>query len=56
VLSIYGLAFRGGMPLGSLVVGPFVTALGARAVLAGLCATLILAAGHQLSSGRVREL
>jgi predicted MFS family arabinose efflux permease len=56
VLSIYGLAFRGGMPLGSLVAGPLVTALGAPAVLAGLCGALILAASLQLGSGRVRGL
>jgi hypothetical protein len=44
------------MPLGSLVAGPLVTALGAPAVLAGLCGALILAAALQLGSGRVRGL
>lgn len=41
VLSIYGLAFRGGMPLGSLVAGLFVRAAGAPAVLAVFSALLL---------------
>jgi predicted MFS family arabinose efflux permease len=46
VLSIYGLAFRGGMPLGSLVGGALVRGLGAPAVLgsfSGLLALISLA-------------
>jgi len=35
VVSIYGLAFRGGMPLGSLTAGALVRGLGAPAVLGG---------------------
>jgi predicted MFS family arabinose efflux permease len=42
VLSIYGLAFRGGMPLGSLVAGPLVRALGAPVVLASFSGLLAL--------------
>jgi len=41
VLSIYGLAFRGGLPLGSLVAGVFVRAVGAPLVLAGFSALLL---------------
>jgi len=41
VLSIYGLAFRGGMPLGSLVAGIFVRSAGAPAVLAVYSALLL---------------
>jgi MFS family permease len=41
VLSIYGLAFRGGMPLGSLVAGVFVRNAGAPPVLAVYSALLV---------------
>ena len=40
VLAIYGLAFRGGMPLGSLVAGLLVAHLGAPWVLGAFCLTL----------------
>ena len=42
VLSIYGLAFRGGMPLGSLIAGPLVRTLGAPAVLGSFSGLLAL--------------
>jgi predicted MFS family arabinose efflux permease len=41
VLSIFGLAFRGGMPVGSLVAGVFVRAAGAPAVMAVFSALLL---------------
>jgi predicted MFS family arabinose efflux permease len=44
VLSIFGLAFRGGLPLGSLVAGVFVRAAGAPAVLAVYSALLVVLA------------
>ncbi len=57
VLSIYGLAFRGGMPVGSLAAGAFVKSFGAPAVLGALCATLVLlAAAMQWGKGRIRDL
>jgi MFS family permease len=37
VLAIYGLAFRGGMPLGSLVAGLFVARFGAPWVIGSFC-------------------
>jgi MFS family permease len=57
IVSIYGLAFRGGMPLGSLVAGFLVKAFGAPATLAGfsLC-LLLLAAAVYLRDGRIRAL
>jgi MFS family permease len=42
VVSIYGLAFRGGMPLGSLAAGFLVRAVGAPAALGGFAATLLM--------------
>ena len=42
VLSIYGLAFRGGMPLGSLIAGALVRLLGAPAVLGSFSGVLAL--------------
>jgi predicted MFS family arabinose efflux permease len=42
VLSIYGLAFRGGMPLGSLIAGALVRARGAPAVLGAFSGLLAL--------------
>jgi predicted MFS family arabinose efflux permease len=54
VLSIYGLAFRGGLPLGSLVAGVFVRAAGAPLVLAGFSALLLALALILLA--RHREL
>jgi predicted MFS family arabinose efflux permease len=57
VLGIYGVAFRGGMPLGSLVAGFLVRPLGAPAVIAGYSAGLaLLAAAMYLRRGGVRDL
>jgi predicted MFS family arabinose efflux permease len=42
VVSIYGLAFRGGMPLGSLAAGFLVRAFGAPAALAAFSTALLL--------------
>ena len=52
VMSIFGLAFRGGLPVGSLVGGLFVRQAGAPAVLATSCAVLlalavVLLLGHR---------
>jgi MFS family permease len=44
VLAIYGLAFRGGMPLGSLLAGPLVGRFGAPWVIASFSLTLLLTA------------
>jgi predicted MFS family arabinose efflux permease len=46
ILSIYGLAFRGGMPLGSLVAGVAIRALGAAPVIGAMAAALALGAGY----------
>lgn len=57
VLSIYGLAFRGGMPLGSLMAGAFVKSLGAPAVLGAFSSLLlVLAAAIFFRNARVRGL
>jgi predicted MFS family arabinose efflux permease len=57
ILSIYGLAFRGGMPLGSLVAGLFVRSLGAPAVIGAFSAALTLLALANLAwNARVRTL
>lgn len=57
VLGIYGFAFRGGMPLGSLVAGLLVRSLGAPAVIGAFSAALaLLAAVMVLRRGGVREL
>ncbi|HET7292390.1 MAG TPA: MFS transporter [Vicinamibacteria bacterium] len=54
VVGIYGLCFRGGMPLGSLAAGFFVRAFGAPYTLASLSALLsLLAAGVALRSRRI---
>jgi predicted MFS family arabinose efflux permease len=42
IMSIYGVAFRGGMPLGSLVAGVLVRALGVPAVIGGFSLLLAL--------------
>ena len=57
VISIYLVAFRGGMPLGSLVSGYFITLFSAPAVIAtnGLLLSLV-AAGFLLGHRQVREL
>jgi predicted MFS family arabinose efflux permease len=44
VLSIFGLAFRGGLPIGSLVCGLFVRTVGAPAVMAVSSALLLVLA------------
>jgi len=44
VLAIYGLAFRGGMPLGSLLAGPLVGKFGAPWVIASFSLALVLVA------------
>jgi predicted MFS family arabinose efflux permease len=57
VLSIYGLAFRGGMPLGSLIAGALVRARGAPAVLgafSGLLALVSLVV--YVRNGRLRAM
>jgi predicted MFS family arabinose efflux permease len=42
IMSIYGVAFRGGMPLGSLVAGLFVRRLGAPLVIGAFSVLLVL--------------
>jgi len=57
VMSIFGLAFRGGLPVGSLVGGLFVRQAGAPAVLATACALLLaLAVGLLLRHRELRAL
>jgi predicted MFS family arabinose efflux permease len=55
--GIYGFAFRGGVPLGSLVAGLLVRPFGAPAVIAAFSSTLaLLAAGMYARRGGVRDL
>jgi MFS family permease len=57
VLSIYGLAFRGGMPVGSLLAGFFIKNFGAPAVIGVFSlGVVLLAAGTLLLGERVRSL
>jgi predicted MFS family arabinose efflux permease len=57
VLSIYGLAFRGGMPLGSLIAGPLVRTLGAPAVLGSFSGLLALVSVVvYIRNGRLRGM
>jgi predicted MFS family arabinose efflux permease len=57
VLSLFGLAFRGGGPLGGLLAGPLVKAFGAPLVLGGYSLLLAAAAAAFLVRSRaVREL
>jgi predicted MFS family arabinose efflux permease len=57
VLGIYGFAFRGGMPLGSLVAGLLVRPLGAPAVIGGFSLALaLLAAVLHARRGGVRDM
>ena len=57
IVSIYGLAFRGGMPVGSLVAGFLVNAFGAPPVISSFSLALIgLAAGVYLRNERIRSL
>ena len=51
VLSIFGLAFRGGGPVGSLLAGSLVRDAGAPLVMAAYSAVLVLLAGFLLSRG-----
>jgi predicted MFS family arabinose efflux permease len=52
VLSIFGLAFRGGGPVGSLVAGRLVRAAGAPVVMAAYAAILLCVASVLLFRGR----
>jgi MFS family permease len=57
VLSIYGLAFRGGMPIGSLLAGFLVGPLGAPLVIGGFTISLgVLAAAAYFTSDELRAL
>jgi predicted MFS family arabinose efflux permease len=57
VLSIYGVAFRGGMPLGSLIAGALVRDLGAPRVIGGFSVLLVvLALGTLAGNPRLRDL
>jgi hypothetical protein len=51
VLSIFGLAFRGGGPVGSLLAGFLVRSAGAPLVMAVYAATLAGIAGMLLARG-----
>jgi hypothetical protein len=57
ILSIYGLAFRGGLPLGALLAGALVRPFGAPLVLGGFSlAVAALAAGTLAWNQRIRAL
>ena len=57
VLGIYGFAFRGGMPLGSLVAGLLARPFGAPVVIGGFSVGLaLLAAAVYARRGGVRDL
>jgi predicted MFS family arabinose efflux permease len=57
ILSIYGLAFRSGMPIGSLVAGLLVRSLGAPLVIGAFSATLAaLAVANLAWNPRIRTL
>jgi MFS family permease len=57
VLSIFGLAFRGGGPVGSLVAGGLVRGLGAPAVISAYSALLLgVASFHLLRGSELRRL
>jgi MFS family permease len=57
VVSIYGLAFRGGMPVGSLAAGFFVRPFGAAAVVGALSLALaVVAAWVHAREARIRAL
>jgi predicted MFS family arabinose efflux permease len=57
VLSIYGLAFRGGMPLGSLIAGALVRGLGAPAVLGSFSGVLaIVSMAVYVRNSRLRAM
>ena len=52
VVSIYGLAFRGGMPLGSLIAGALVRGLGAPLVLGAFSGLLALVSAAVFARNR----
>jgi len=57
ILSIYGLAFRGGMPLGSLVAGLAIRAFGPAPVIGAFSTALALvAAGLLFRNKRLRAV
>jgi len=57
ILSIWGLAFRSGTPLGALIAGAMVRSLGAPRVLGAFSVALaFLALGNLAWNPRVREL
>jgi len=57
ILSIYGLAFRGGMPFGSLAAGLAVARVGAPTVIGGFSLTLAVLSGVvYLRNARIRGL
>ena len=57
ILSIYGLAFRSGTPLGSLIAGALVRPLGAPLVIGGFASALaVLAVANLAWNARVRRL
>ena len=57
ILSIYGLAFRGGLPLGALLAGVLVRPLGAPLVIGAFSVMVALLAAITLASNaRIREL
>jgi MFS family permease len=57
IVSIYGLAFRGGMPLGSVSAGFLVKLLGAPATLGGFSVLLaLITATVYVRGGRLRSL
>ena len=56
VMSIYMLAFRGGMPLGSLASGYLASQFGAPAVLVVNGSLLMAVAAYFLLKGHLREI
>jgi predicted MFS family arabinose efflux permease len=57
ILSIYGLAFRGGLPLGALLAGALIRPLGAPLVIGAFSVMVALLAAITLASNaRIREL
>ena len=57
VLSIYGLAFRSGTPIGALIAGAMVRGMGAPRVLGAFSVLLaLLALGNLAWNPRVRDL
>jgi len=57
ILSIYGLAFRGGLPLGALLAGALIRPFGAPLVIGAFSvAVAVLAAGTLVWNERIRSL